>query len=136
MRVLAVDYGTVRVGLALSDELGLFATPLETQPYRADIVERIASIASAHTVATVVVGMPYALDGTESDMTRRVKSFAERLRAVLPCPVVEWDESFSSRAAAQRMRGTGVGRRRRRSKGTTDAWAASIILEEYLESLR
>lgn len=136
MRILSVDFGTVRIGTALSDELKMLASPYKVIPYTKDAAEVIAGLAREHAVESVVVGMPYTLDGTESLMTRQTKNFAARLRALVACPVIEWDEAFSSRKAGERMRGAGVKKKKRQEKGTTDAWAAAIILQEYLDSLR
>lgn len=136
MRILSIDYGTVRIGTALSDELKLFASPYLVVPAGEGAAEAIAAIVRDNGVEQVVIGMPYALNGTESHMTRQTKEFAERLRAILPCAVVEWDESFSSRAAGEKMRGSGMKKKKRQEKGTTDTWAAAIVLQEYLDSLR
>jgi putative Holliday junction resolvase len=136
VRVLAIDYGTVRVGTALCDELGMFATPYRVLPADRNLPEEIARIVRDNGVDHILLGMPYALDGSQTDTTRRVKAFAEKLRALLPCPIVEWDESFSSRTAVSKMIGSGVSRKKRRQKGTTDTWAAAILLQEYLDSLR
>jgi len=134
MRILSIDYGTARLGLALSDELKMFASPLIVLPYSAAVVEQIERIVRENDVERVVLGMPYALDGSETPSTRRVKEFAERLRTALPCPVDEWDESLSTRSASELMIGAGVRKKSRRRKGTADLWAASIILQEYLDS--
>lgn len=134
MRVLGIDYGTARVGLALSDELGILATPHGAVAYSADVHLQIAGIVREQNVGTVVLGMPYDLKGQETDSTRRVKRFAEKLREVLSCPVVEQDEALSSRRAVERMVEAGVKKSRRRQKENTDAWAAAIILQEYLDA--
>lgn len=136
MRVLSIDFGTVRIGTAISDELGIIASPLEVVPASATAASEIAALATKHNAGCVVIGMPYALDGTETDMTRATREFMNKLAALLPCPIVEWDEAFSSRAALSGMIGAGVKRGRRRQKGTTDTWAAAIILQGYLDSLR
>jgi putative Holliday junction resolvase len=136
MRILSIDFGTVRIGTALSDELKMLATPCKVIAYSGDAAADIAALAREHNVESVVIGMPYALDGTESLMTRQTKNFAARLRALLDCPLIEWDEAFSSRKAGERMRSAGMKKKKRQVKGTTDAWAAAIILQEYLDSLR
>jgi putative holliday junction resolvase len=136
MRILAVDFGTVRIGTALSDELKMLAAPYKVIPYSKDAAETLAALAAQENVESVVIGMPYALDGTESSMTRQTKNFAARLRPLLSCPVIEWDEAFSSRKAGERMRSAGMKKKKRQVKGTTDTWAAAIILQEYLDSLR
>jgi putative Holliday junction resolvase len=136
MRVLSIDFGTVRIGTALSDELKMLATPLKVIPYTKSAAEEIAALVAASDVDTVIIGMPYMLDGGESLMTVQTKNFAAKLRALIPCQVIEWDEAFSSRRAGERMRGAGMKKKKRQQKGTTDAWAAAIILQEYLDSLR
>lgn len=134
MRALAVDYGTVRIGLAISDELKMFASPLKVLATSADSPAEIAGIVASGGVDVVVLGMPYRLNGTESETTKRVKAFAEKLRPLLSCPLVEWDESFSTQRASERMIAAGVRKKKRREKGTSDLWAASVILQEYLDS--
>jgi putative Holliday junction resolvase len=136
MRILAIDFGTVRIGTALSDELRMLASPHIVIPYSKDAAQAVAALAAQQNVESVVLGMPYALDGTESEMTRQTKNFAAKLRALVTCPVIEWDEAFSSRRAGEQMRSAGVKKKKRQTKGTTDAWAAAIILQEYLDSLR
>lgn len=136
MRILSVDFGTVRIGTALSDELKMFASPYKVIPYSKDAAEAVAAIAREQSVESVLIGMPYTLDGTDSTITRQTKNFAAKLRALLHCPVIEWDEAFSSRKAGEGMRGAGMKKKKRQVKGTTDTWAAAIILQEYLDSLR
>jgi putative holliday junction resolvase len=132
MRILAIDYGTVRVGLAMCDELEIVVTPFRVLPYSRQLPEEIARITGEQNVQQVIIGMPYALNGGETEMTRRVHAFAVKLRAALSCPVVEWDESYSSHKATQRMVESGMKKKKRQEKGTVDAWAAAIILQDYL----
>ncbi len=136
MRVFSIDFGTVRIGTALSDELKMFASPFKVIAASRHAVAEIAALVAENNVETIVIGMPYALDGSESAMTLQTKAFATKLRELVRCPVVEWDEAFSSRKAGEQMRGAGVKKKKRQQKGTTDTWAAAIILQEYLDSLR
>jgi len=136
MRVLAIDFGTVRIGTAISDELGLFATPHKVIPYNEEAPAAIADLVRESGAGCVVIGMPYALDETKTKMTRTTKNFAEKLRPLLPCPLVEWDEAYSSRTAGAMMRDSGMRRKRRQEKGKTDTWAAAVILQGYLDSIR
>lgn len=133
MRILAIDFGTVRVGLAICDDLEIVVTPRGALPYSRKIVATIARLVAEEGVERVVVGAPRTRDGAETLTIRQARNFAARLRARLPCLVDEWDESFSSRRAVERMVEVGLPRSRRRRKETTDSWAAAIILEEYLE---
>lgn len=136
MRILAIDYGTVRVGTAISDEIGMIATPFRLLPYSREVVQTIATIVAEESIGEVVVGVPFMHDGRETLTTRQAENFAARLRTILPCPVVEWDEAFSSRRAGERMIEAGVPKSKRRKKGNTDTWAAAIVLQDYLDSRR
>jgi len=137
MRILAIDYGTVRVGTALSDELGILASPFRLLRYSRAVVEEIAKIVEEHNVGTVVVGMPTAPNGEDSLTVRQVRNFVERLHGALPnATVTTWDESRSTLRAVGMMQSAGVGRKGRREDGKRDLWAAALILQEYLEAER
>lgn len=135
MRALAIDFGTVRVGLAISDDLGMFASPYQVIASGRDLADRIAQIVAAEKIDRVVLGVPYPVHkNIDSPTFHRVKAFREDLEKVLNCPIIEWDESFTSRRAVSQMVANGVRKKRRQTKGTTDLWAASIILQEYLDA--
>lgn len=135
MRILGIDHGKVRTGLAITDELGITVRPYDTLHGSKDLVERIAAIVEREKVELVVVGMPTDLLGNETDSTARVRSFLGRLRKGLDIPVVDHDEALSSQRALDEMIEAGVGRKRRSTKGEIDAWAAGIILREYVEGM-
>jgi putative pre-16S rRNA nuclease len=141
MRVMGVDVGARRVGLAMSDASGLLARPLTTLHVtdEADALARVArAISDAASdedgLAAVVVGMPAHLDGTPSPQTARVTSFVIALRARTPVPIVTADERLTSREAESRL----AVRERdwRKRKETIDAMAAAIILQDYLDTRR
>ncbi len=134
MRHLGIDYGTKRTGLAISDETGLLARPYELLDTHSDLIEKIAEIVRSEEIGMVVLGMPYDLRGEETDITRLVREFLTKLRDALPCPVEEHDEAMSSQRAVRKMVDAGVRKTKRRKKGTTDTWAAAIILQEYLDN--
>lgn len=133
MRLLAIDYGTARIGLAISDETGTIARPYRTIPSNGEAAATIATIVKEEGVGEIVLGMPYDLRGKETESTRNTQKFAEQLRPLLTCPITERDESLSSRKAVERMVEAGVGKKRRREKENIDAWAAAIVLQEYLD---
>lgn len=132
-RYLALDYGSRRVGVALSDELGLFAHPrpafvgLSGERLEASIAELVA----AEGVREVIVGVPVSLSGGESSQTAEVRSFVQRLRSRLPVPVTEADERFTSTQAAEALRG-----REQKRSGQRDSAAAAIILQAVLDARR
>ncbi len=134
MRILGIDHGTVRVGLALSDELGALAHPLETVP-EAQALRRIAEVVRERGVTAVVLGLPLRLDGTEGSAAERVRRFLGALRPRLPpdVPVHLRDESLSTVTAAEHLRA--AGRRAERQKPVIDQAAAAVILQEYLDEL-
>lgn len=136
MRVLAIDLGKRRIGLALSDELGLTAQPLGVlarRGLRAD-VEEIAALCARHGVERVVVGLPLRLSGASGPEAEEAARFAERLRQRLDLPVDVWDERLSTREAERLLVEADVSRHRRR--GRVDAVAAAIVLRAYLERVR
>lgn len=139
-RILAVDFGSRRVGLAISDRSRTLARPLETIAVGggADAVDRVARriaelAAEEDGVAAIVVGLPARLDGTASDATRTVLTFIESLRARTPLPVVTEDERLSSHEAESRLAESEPDWRRRKAR--LDAAAAAVFLQDYLDKL-
>jgi putative Holliday junction resolvase len=135
-RILAVDYGEKRIGLAVSDELGITASPLMTLVTRSDdeTVRQIAQLASKLRVTQIVVGLPRRTDAQEGEMERKVKAFAEKLRQAISVPVVLFDERFTTRIAEQVLLEADLSRRKR--KQVRDRLAAVILLQSFLEAQR
>ncbi|MFH0910068.1 MAG: Holliday junction resolvase RuvX [Planctomycetota bacterium] len=135
MRHLGVDFGEKRVGLALSDERGVIASPLETLPVASagEACERVAEVAREEGAETVVVGLARRLNGRKGPQARACEAFAEALRAK-GLAVELWDERLSSVSAKNCLRASGLSRGRRRRK--IDAVAAQIILQGYLSARR
>jgi len=134
MRILAIDYGARSIGLAITDELQLIVRPLIAISSKKEGVERIRSICDEYDVETIVVGLPLRLDGTHGDAADRVTVFISELRGVIGVPIVTQDERLTTRAAEEMLRAQGVPWQKRREK--IDAYAAAIILEDYLTSTR
>jgi putative Holliday junction resolvase len=126
MRVVALDHGAVRTGVAISDETGTLARPLTVLERVDTSVGFAALLALLQTEAPgrIVVGLPVSLDGREHDQARRARAFAARLQAEVALPVELYDERFTSKLADQR--GGRAGR---------DARAAAALLEDYLRIL-
>ena len=138
MRILGLDPGERRIGIAISDPTGTLAHPLQTlvRGSREEDFAAIAALVAEHDVDLVVVGWPLSLDGTEGPQARRVARYTDALAACLPVPVVSWDERFTTAAADEilrQIRGR-KGRRRARARGQVDAIAAAVILQSYLDS--
>jgi putative Holliday junction resolvase len=133
-RILALDHGTKRIGVALSDELGWTAQPLETFERRTlerDIAH-IRELVRVHDVGRVVLGLPLGLNGEEGPAARSVQEFVTRLGEALSVPVVTWDERMTTKAAENLLIAADVSRKKR--KGVVDRVAAAILLRSYLEA--
>jgi len=130
-RVLGIDLGTRRVGLALSDALRIVSSPLDTVPMRSepDLVARLARLCREKDVALAVIGLPVSADGSEGPLCERARRVRQKL-VDAGIPATLQDESWSSREAEDVLRQTG--KTRRSSKEKVDAIAASIILREFL----
>jgi len=132
-RALGIDYGDVRVGVAISDELGFMAHPLETIDTRqTPAVPRIRQLAAEREIGTVVVGLPRNMDGSRGPAAEKATAFAEELRAALPCPVVTWDERLTTVAAQRALRE--AGRKAKEQKNIVDQAAAQVILQGWLDA--
>lgn len=133
-RILALDHGTKRIGIALSDELGWTAQPLETyerQTLDLDIAH-ILELVRVHEVGQVLLGLPLRLSGEEGLAVQAVHQFLERLGDALPVPVVTWDERLTTADAEEMLIAADVSRKKR--KGMIDRIAAAILLQSYLEA--
>ncbi len=133
-RVLGVDHGEARIGLAISDELGMLAHPLETvsaKPLDAAL-KRIASLAKEKDVEAVVVGLPRHMSGASGVAVEHVNAFLAKLRPMLSCRVITWDERLSTTAAHRALRD--AGKKTRATRGVVDQVAAQMILQGYLDS--
>lgn len=140
MRIVGLDIGERRIGVAISDATATLARPVGVLARAGSdvdalrlVADEIARLASEEDgVASVVIGLPRRLDGTANDMTPRVQAFAEQLRAASGLPVVLQDERLSSREAESRLAMREKDWRARKKK--LDAAAAAIILQDYLDS--
>lgn len=134
MRILAVDLGLTRTGLAVSDELEMLASPLKTLTQKdfSVLLEEIATIAAEERAAEFVVGLPRNMDGSCGESAQRAQRFAEDLRQKTGLPVTLWDERLTTKSAIGVLNETNV--RGKKRKNVVDTVAAVIILEDYLRS--
>jgi putative Holliday junction resolvase len=135
-RVLGVDVGTVRVGLALSDPAGITAQPLEVinGPGPSGFAAAVAERARELEVSEIVVGIPLRMDGGRGPAADAAEAFALSLEEVTGLPVARWDERLSTKEAERAMRAAGANSRRQR--GVVDKVAAALVLSAYLEARR
>ena len=134
MRVMGIDYGDVRIGVALSDPLGITAQAYAVLDVRKtrDIMRELATIAATHDVGRVVVGYPRNMNGTVGERARRAEEFAETVKAATSLPVTLFDERLTT-VSAQRALIAGRVRREKR-RDVVDKIAAALILQTYLDS--
>ena len=135
-RILAIDYGKKRTGLAVSDELQLIAGGLTTAA-TATLVDYILDYVKREPVERIVVGLPKQMNNTPSENMCRIEPFVNRLRKLLPdIPVDYHDERFTSVLAHQAILASGIGKMARRNKELVDEVSATIILQSYMENRR
>ena len=134
-RVLAIDYGRKRIGLACSDPLGITANPLDTlfgEPKQN--LARIVEICLDREVGRIVLGLPINMNDTEGEMAQEVRAFGAKLAALTKLPVEFSDERLTSYAAEQDLRALHLKKKLRHKKGIVDAMAAVTILRDWLAS--
>lgn len=133
-RILAIDYGKKRTGLAVTDELQLIAGGLTTVA-TATLVDFILDYVKREPVERIVVGLPKQMNNTPSENMCRIEPFVNRMRKLLPdIPVEYHDERFTSVLAHQAILASGIGKMARRNKELVDEISATIILQSYMES--
>lgn len=133
MRILAIDYGKKRTGIAVTDTLQIIAGGLDTVETR-DLEPWLTGYMQKEEVETIVVGYPRQMDGDDSENMKRITPFVNRLNKLFPGVNVElYDERFTSVLAHKTMLDSGIGRKARQDKGLVDKISATIILQDYLE---
>jgi putative pre-16S rRNA nuclease len=130
--ILGLDFGRARIGVAISDELQLLAHPLETIQANQQPAARIAEIVRERKIDHVVAGIPKRMNGQIGPAATEVLEFVERLRAILLCRIVTWDERLTTVAAHRALRD--AGKKTRHTRGYVDQVAAQMILQSYLDS--
>ncbi|MFT6747706.1 MAG: putative Holliday junction resolvase [Glaciecola sp.] len=132
-RILAIDYGTKRVGVAETDDLQIIASPLDTI-HSTKIVAFILEYAKNHELEAVVIGEPKTLKNEETDSSKVINEFAVHIGRKLPGVQIDRvDERFTSKLAKQAISMSGMGKKKRQNKGLVDAISATIILQSYME---
>ena len=135
MRILGLDVGSKRIGMALSDPEGVLAIPLVVIEYGAEdsVYDRINGLVEQHNVKLIVVGMPRSLDGNLSKQAGRIRGFVSALSERTGLPIETWDERYSTVSARKMMQEAGTKRTHR--KKNIDALAATVILQSYLDAV-
>lgn len=135
-RLVAIDYGTKRTGIAVSDNLKIIATGLATVPTHT-LFDYLKSYMEKETIECIVVGMPKQMNNEYSENMKHIRPFVEKLKAKYPnLQVIYYDERFTSVMAHQAMLDGGLKKKDRQNKALVDEISAVIILQSYMESLR
>ena len=135
MRILAIDYGSQRIGLALSDPTGTLARPLPFVPAKADakLARELAALAEKEEAHLILLGLPRNMDGSHGPAAQKVETFAGVLKTAITIPIKLWDERLTSSQANKILIQGGVRRDRRKEK--VDKLAAAILLQSYLDGI-
>ena len=136
MRILAVDHGEKRIGMAISDPSGTIASPLKVIKHTSKVIDaaQVAELAMQNSVELIVIGQSFDEQGRPNLAGRRAERFSETLKTQTQIPILLWDESFSTQEARNARIDIGV--RRKKRSGHLDDLAATIILQSYLEANR
>ena len=134
MKILGIDHGNARIGVAISDPTGSFARPLQIVKHisRTEDALTVAEIAEGVDCQAIVVGIPLDADGSMGPRARSVNRFIEELQTQTDLPVIAWDESHSTQHALQASISRGEGKRKRQE--AMDDQAAAVILQDYLDN--
>jgi len=134
MRIMAIDYGMKRVGVAITDPSCTISQPLLTIKPKSDfdLIKRLKCIAEENEVGLILVGNPLSLKGEPTKMSNEIERFLRKLRRLIDIEVVKWDERYMSKYATNQLKTLG----KKSKKEDIDRVAASIMLEEYLQSKR
>jgi putative Holliday junction resolvase len=132
-KAIGIDLGDARVGVAISDDLGMLAHPLETIPTKStNVLKRVLALATERAVGTIVVGMPRNMNGSFGPASDKAKAFIEELRRETTIHVLSWDERMSTVSAQRALHE--AGRNTKQQRAVIDQVAAQIILQSWLDS--
>ncbi len=138
-RIIGIDHGSVRIGIAVSDESGSIAFGKETIPNDSKSLSKILSLIKENEASKVIVGYPLNLKGDKTKQTFEVDKFLAELRNLLlkesiDTEIIEWDERFTSKMAVDSMIASGMKKKNRQNKNNIDIISAAIMLQSYLDS--
>lgn len=133
-KLLAIDCGLKRTGIAITDELQIIASGLTTLPTE-EVIPFLKSLCQKENIETIIVGQPKRMNNELSDIEGFIASFVENLKKELPqIPVVRYDERFTSKLAMQSLISSGISKKQRQNKALLDEVSATIILQDYMQS--
>lgn len=133
-RILGIDYGDKRIGIAISDPMCIIATALDYIHNDDNTIDRILKLTKIYDVEMVVVGLPLNLKGERGAKSIQVYDFIQNLKQKTDLKVVEWDERFTTKIARQTIMQMGLKKKQRQDKSKIDSMAATILLQSFLDS--
>ena len=133
-RLLGLDIGGRRIGVAISDELGTIASPVGMIDRRGDVARELRALIARYGAARLIVGLPVSLSGREGPQAAETRAYADALAAEVGLPLAYWDERLTTSIAEQHLIASGTRRAKRRDQ--VDAVAAAVILQGYLDNQR
>ncbi|HZY09811.1 MAG TPA: Holliday junction resolvase RuvX [Bacteroidota bacterium] len=132
-RILGIDYGARRIGIAVSDPLRIIAQGITVVENSPELHDHLRQLIKEYNIEKIVVGMPLSLKGEQGSQAGKVEQFIAQLKNNFGLEVIEIDERFTSRIAQQTIRSLGVSKKRRQMKEKVDQIAAALILQDYLD---
>ena len=132
-RIIALDYGIKRVGMAVCDPMMIIASGLGTLPNDGNLIKKILEFIEKYNPVELVLGMPTNLNGEQGTQAKEVVAFSEKLKLSVSIPIIFWDERFTSKMAVDAMREVGLNKKKRAQKGRIDEISAILILQSYIE---
>lgn len=130
-RLLGIDYGKARIGVAISDETHLLARPLCCLDNKPDFFDKLKTELKSYTIDQVILGLPLLMNGQDSPLSLEVRQFSQKLEDILQIPLILWDERLTSAQVEKSLKDFGVKRKKRAE--VSDVLAASLILQSYLD---
>ncbi|MCZ7610885.1 MAG: Holliday junction resolvase RuvX [Ignavibacterium sp.] len=135
-RIMAIDFGIKRIGIALSDSLKLFAYPHVTLTNDSSLFDELKKIIEVKQVEKIILGIPSESKESKTSVVKSIEKFKEELKSKTKVKVILWDESFTSSIAQQKIMESVTKKKKRQDKGMLDMYAAAVILQEYLDSIK
>ncbi len=134
-RIMAIDYGEVRLGIAITDPLNMFAYPLETIPNNNLVISKLMDIIKNYSVKYFIIGLPIKESGEQTKLMDKIQKFSVDLKDKSGIEFEFYDERYTSKMASQMINESNLSKKKRRDKGLIDKTAASIMLQDYLKKI-
>ncbi|MFA7287866.1 MAG: Holliday junction resolvase RuvX [Melioribacteraceae bacterium] len=134
-RIMAIDFGEVRIGIAITDPLKMFAYPLETIPNNNLSIPKLLEIIANYSVKYLIIGMPIKESGEQTKLMEKIQKFSIELKEKSGIEFEFYDERYTSKMATQMINESNLSKKQRRDKSLIDKTAASIMLQDYLKKI-